>query len=279
MSLLSGATKPQPEPMIATIFGNPGAGKTSLAATFPKPFLIRTVGEALPEDIPAEQMPDSLGEVDKVADLWSQLMALVEEEHSYETLILDSVTGLEGLFIADVLAADPKARGLNQALGGYGAGREAVAAQHARVRKAAEALRKRRGMNVVFIAHADITRIEPPESEGYNQYSLRLGSKSMSPYVDAVGLVGFIKQAVVLLGDEGNRKAVTSGDRVLTTYLTPGSVSKNRMGITEDIDVIKGENPLSPWLKAATPKKRKAKPAVTEEVSEEVNSEEKETDQ
>jgi hypothetical protein len=278
MSLLAAAKKPQAEPMIATIVGNPGSGKTSLAATFPRPFLIRVTGESVPRDIPLDRMPDTLDEVSKAAQLWAQLMALVEEEHSYETAIIDSVTGLDTLFAQDVLDSDPKARGLNQALGGYGAGQAAVTASHMRVRKAAEALRKRRGMNVVFIAHADITRIDPPDSDGFSQYSLRMNNKSMSPYVDAVDLVGFLKQSTVLMGDDGNKKAISTGERVLTTYLTPASISKNRYGIEEDLEVAKGENPLAAWLGrpetevAEEPAKRgRPRKAETEVNSEEGN--------
>lgn len=247
MSLLAAAKKPPAEPLIVTICGNPGSGKTSLAASFPKPFLIRTTGEAVPRDL--AEAPDTLDEVQKVADLWSQLMALLDEEHNYKTLIIDSVTGLEALFVADVLASDPKARGLNQALGGYGAGRAAVVAQHARVRKAAEALRKRRGMHVVFVAHADIVRVDPPDSDAYSLYSLRLDNKSMAPFVDSVDVVGFVKQHVVVMGDEGAKKAVTTGDRVLSTYMTPSSIQKNRLGILEDLEFAQGENPLAPWIK------------------------------
>ena len=262
MSLLAAAKKPPAEPLIVTICGNPGSGKTSLAASFPKPFLIRTTGEAVPRDL--AEAPDTLDEVQKVADLWAQLMALLDEEHDYKTLIIDSVTGLEALFTADVLASDPKARGIQQALGGFGAGRDAVAAQHARVRKAAEALRKRRGMHVVFVAHADIARIDPPDAEGYNSYTLRLHNKSMAPYVDATDVVGFVKQSTVLLGDDGNKKAITTGERVLTTYMTPASVAKNRLGITEDIEFIQGENPLAPYLGEPT-KPEPAKPAPKKE--------------
>lgn len=271
MSLLKAAKKPQREPLIVTICGNPGSGKTSLAASFPKPFLIRTVGEAVPRDL--DEAPDALDEVQKPAQLFAQLMALLDEEHDYQTLIVDSVTGLEAMFIADVLASDTKARGLNQALGGYGAGRAAVVAQHARVRKAAEALRKRRQMNVVFVAHADIVRVDPPDSDGFSLYSLRLDNKSMAPYVDSVDVVGFVKQHVVLMGDEGSKKAVTTGDRTLTCYMTPASVAKNRLGIVDDIEFIQGENPLAPYLTAQQPKKpRKAKPEPEAEASEDTET-------
>lgn len=272
MSILAGARKPQAEPMICTIFGDPGSGKTSLAASFPKPLLIRTVGEAMPKDVPFDQMPDTLDEIEKPDQLFEQLMALVNEEHDYRTAIIDSVTGLEAMFIAHILASDPKAKSMAQALGGYGAGRDAVTAQHARVRRAAEVLRTRKGMNVVFIAHADIDRIDPPEGEGYSRRSIRLHNKSIAPYVDSVDLVGLVRQGMVLIGEEGSKKAITTGDRILSTYLTPASIQKNRYGIVEDIDIVKGENPLAQWLAPEVKPKRKAKPV--EPVTEEVSSEE-----
>jgi hypothetical protein len=278
MSLLAAAKKPQNEPLIVTICGNPGSGKTSLAASFPKPFLIRTTGEAVPRDL--AEKPEGLDEVQKAEGLFEQLMALVNEEHDYQTVIIDSVTGLEALFTADVIEKDgnnPKS--INQALGGWGAGRAAVASQHARVRRAAEALRKRRGMNVVFVAHADITRIDPPDAEGYNAYTLRLNDKSMSPYVDSVDVVGFVKQHTIVMGEDGKKKAITTGDRILTCYMTPASCAKNRLGITEDIEFVQGENPLAPYLSAhPQPDKTKRKAKPEPEPVEEVNEEEKETD-
>lgn len=247
MSILSKATKDRTEGLVITLVGTPGTGKTSTAATFPEPFLIRTQGEDVPRDIP--NMPDSIGVTDSTESLWSQLTALLQDEHTYKTLIIDSVTGLESLFIQDVLKSDPKARGINQALGGYGAGPAAVAAQHMRVRKAVELLRTKRGMNTVFVAHADIARIDPPDSEGFNQYTLRLANKSMAPYTDSVDVVGFLRQATILRGDEGEtKKAIGTGEIILTSYLNPAFISKNRLGLKDDITVVQGENPLAAYL-------------------------------
>lgn len=248
MSLLESAKKVRSEGLVITLVGAPGTGKTSTAATFPSPFMIRTQGEDVPHD--TVNVPDSIGVTDSVKSLWEQLTALLQDEHEYQTLIIDSITGLETLFIQDVLAHDPKSKGINQALGGWGAGASAVAAQHMRVRKAVEMLRTRRGMNTVFLAHADITRIDPPDSEGYNQYTLRLANKSVAPYVDSVDLVGYLKQATILKGDDDERKrAITTGEIVMTSYLNPAYISKNRLGIKSDITVVQGENPLADYIK------------------------------
>jgi hypothetical protein len=249
MSILNEAKPSMDEPLIVTICGTPGTGKTSLAATFPGPvFLIQTQGEKTPRDLPRGQRPVSLGETDSVKKLWDQLLALTTEAHPYKTVIIDSVTGLENLFAEDVLKSDPKAKSVQTAMGGYGAGRDAIAVMHGRVRKAAEVLR-RRGIHVAFIAHSDVVRIDPPDAEGYTQYSLRLHSKSMAPYVDSVDIVGFIKQATVVVGKDGeSKRAVTTGERVLVTYLTPTAITKNRIGISEDIPLERGVNPFARWM-------------------------------
>lgn len=248
MSILQNATSDGGEQaLIVTLFGTPGTGKTSTALTFPKPYMIRTQGEAVPRDAPNKAA--SMGLTDTPAKLWEQLTALCKDEHDFKTLIVDSATGMEGMFIKDVLDSDPKARGIAQALGGWGAGRAAVAAQHAKLRKGAEYLRSVRGMHVVFIGHADIERIDPPDSEPYSKYSLRLHKDSMKSYVDDVDVVGFLRQATILRGEEDERKkAITTGDIILTTTLHPAWVSKNRLGIRDDIIVQMGVNPLQEYL-------------------------------
>lgn len=259
MSILAGAAPSAPEPIIVTICGTPGSGKTSLAATFPAPFLIRTTGEAIPRD--SVSLPE-LGETDTEAKLWEQLKALAFDDHPYQTVIIDSVTGLETLFVEEVVKSDDKPnklKSIKTVHGGYGAGRDMVTARHNRVRRAAEALRKR-GMNVVFLAHSDVVRLDPPDTDSYTAYSLRLHEKSMSPYVDSVDLVGFLKQNTVVKGDDGDRKrAITDDERLLVTYMTPTAVTKNRLGISEDIPFIKGENPLADFVSAPA-KKPRAKP-------------------
>ena len=57
MSILSQIEKPSARPVIVTICGDSGLGKTNLAATFPKPIFIRA--EDGLQGIPAEICPDA----------------------------------------------------------------------------------------------------------------------------------------------------------------------------------------------------------------------------
>lgn len=261
MSLLAGAKPSKVNGKIITIVGAAGTGKTSLAMTFPKPFLIRTQGEGTPVD--AKGYADDLGVTETSKFLFEQMRALMDEEHDYKTLVIDTITGLELMFIKEVVDSDPKARGIAQSLGGFGAGRDAVAAMQSRVRKGANILMERKGMNIVFLAHTDIDRIDLPDAEAFNQYSLRLHSKSLPYYVDSVDLVGFLKQETIVKESEnGSRKAITTGSRVLVCHLTPSSVAKNRLGVTEELEVIQGENPLAPFMQMGPTNKNQPKKEV-----------------
>lgn len=244
MSLMETVSKPHDRPLMVTICGDSGLGKTTLACTFPNPIVIRA--EDGLQAIPSAKRPDAFPVVGSSDDLWKQLTALIHEPHDYKTCVIDSVTALERMFVADVLAQDPKARSINQALGGYGAGVAAVAAMHNRVRKAAGLLNDKRGMHVVFVAHADVETIRPPDGDDYMRYSLRLPPKSLPPYVDDVDVVGFLRLVSYAKGDEGERKRVVStGDRELVVHAVASNVSKNRFGIEEPLECPRGKNPLA----------------------------------
>ena len=257
MSVLEQITKPKNRPVVATIIGDAGLGKTSLAATFPKPVFIRA--EDGLSSIPEDQRPDAFPRLYSVHDLWEQLTALVKEDHAYSTVVIDSVTALEVLFVDHVIDTDPKnPKGIQQAHGGYGAGRDMVSSMHRRLRKAAEMLVER-GLNVVFVAHADTVRIEPPDADPYTKFSMRLHEKSMQPYVDNVDLVGFLRLQTFVTGDGDRKKAISDGTRQLVCHAVASNVSKNRFGIVEPIDVELGVNPLAQFVPQLNAKPAKGK--------------------
>lgn len=260
MSVLNSISKPADRPVIATIFGNAGMGKTTLAVTFPKPIVIRA--EDGLQAIPTNLRPDAFPLLTTPDELWDQLKALINEPHEYETLIVDSVTALERMFAQHIVDTDAKKpKGIQQALGGYGAGREAVAAMHARLRKAAGLLADKRGMHTVFIAHSEIGSENPPDDEAFSKWGLRLHAKSEPAYVDDVDLVGYLKLETFTTGDGEKKKAISDGTRVLVCHATAANVSKNRFGISEPLAVVLGTNPLVehiPSLRRVVAKKEKS---------------------
>jgi len=234
-------------PLVFTIVADGGMGKTSLAALFPAPVFIRT-----------EDGTKSIEGRDDVAmfplaasseDVFAALASLAGEEHAFKTVIIDSVTRFNIMVEEEVLKSDPKARGLNQALGGYGNAYDAVAKVHLGLRKACGYLATAKGMNVVFLAHAATETVDPPDGDPYTRYSIPMHKKSIPHYTNDVDVVAYIKQKMYTTGSGDKKKAIASGDaRIITCYPTPSHVSKNRLGIKVDLDFVEGINPFQSFL-------------------------------
>lgn len=233
-------------PIIATIVGEAGIGKTSLAASFPSPVFIRT-----------EDGTQSLSGRDDVAlfpvaqssqDVLDAIALLGSQQHDFQTLVIDSITQLNTMIESEIIAQDGKARSINQALGGYGAGYAAASDRHRQIREWAGQLAVHASMNVVFIAHADSETVDAPDNDPYTRYTIRMHKKSVSHYSDNVDLVAFLKLKTYVSGATEKKRAVSDGTRIITCYPTPSHISKNRFGITTDIPFNVGDNPFASFL-------------------------------
>lgn len=235
-------------PLVITIAGDAGLGKTSLAASFEKPVFIRTEdGTRSIEGQDVKLFPVA----ERVEDVLEQIKTLATQEHNFKTLVIDSISALGVMIDNEIVTGDPKKpASINQALGGYGAGVSASAYVHGKVRKWCGELSKERGMTIVFISHADHELIEEPDAAPYTRYTLRMHKKAVIHYSDNVDLIGFIKLKKYIKGEEGekNKKAISTGDRILTCYPVASHISKNRLGIDKDLPFILGENPIEEYI-------------------------------
>lgn len=243
MSVLSTIQKPQKRAPVITLLGEAGVGKTSLAALFPKPIFMRI--EDGMQSISESHMPDAFPIIKDIDDIREQMWALLREEHEYKTLVIDSVTAMDRIFEKHIIDTDPRqSKSITTAMGGYGAGFKAVAILHGGIRKLAGHINIERGMNIVFLAHADRETIDPPDTESYSRYTLRMNSKSLPHYLDDVDLVGMIQLERYVKDD----KAITSGRRIIKVTSSAASVTKNRYELTEDLIFDKGQNPFASIL-------------------------------
>jgi len=246
---------PQKEPVMATIVAEGGMGKTSLAALWPSPIFIPVedgsaslVGrEVQPAFFPTPSQDGYSGNCRAVGSDWvlECIEKLAEGGHPFKTVVIDSITQLSTLIESEVIDSDPKKpKSINQALGGYGAGFSAMSDIHEKLRKACGYL-KSKGMNVLFLAHANSEKVSPPDQPEYMRYSIRMHKDSVCHYSDNVDMVAFIKLRTFVSEE---KKATSSGQRIITCYPIPSHISKNRYGITKDLDFIEGQNPFQAIL-------------------------------
>lgn len=246
---LSSLSKPTTRPIHATLVGEGGIGKTTAGSEFPNPVFIRTEDGTQSithrDDISLFPVAKSSQEV------LDAITVLATEDHDFKTLVLDSITQLNTLIEAEIVESDPKAKSVATAMGGYGAGYSAVADRHRQIRDWTSSLSDHKGMNVVYLAHAEVETLDLPDQDPYARYTIRMHKKSVSHYSDNVDLVAYLKLKTYTKGsDEKRKKAITDGSRIITCYPTPSHISKNRFGITEDIPFTPGTNPFAPFIPA-----------------------------
>ena len=234
-------------PIICTLFGEGGMGKTTLAAMFPNPVFIRT-----------EDGTASLAGNDNVSlfplatstqDLLDAIEALATQKHDHKTLVIDSITQLATMVEAEIVAADPKAKSINQAGGGYGAGYSAAAEKHRQIRDWAGSLAYEKGLNIVFIGHADTEMLDLPDMDPFARYTVRMHKKSLPHYTDNVDLVGLIRLKTLIRGGDGDKKrAISTGEREIICHPQASSVTKNRFNVSEPLAFTFDRNPFADFV-------------------------------
>lgn len=84
------------QPMTALIYGKSGTGKTALSSTFPRSMLLLDIREKGTETIANEEDIDVI-KVDDWATFEKTYWFLKAGKHSYETVVLDQISALQGV--------------------------------------------------------------------------------------------------------------------------------------------------------------------------------------
>jgi hypothetical protein len=229
MTLASITSGIQPEPFRLLIHGTEGIGKSTFAAQAPDPIFIQTEDGLAQIDVPKFPLAESF---DAVIE---NLKALQNEQHDYQTVVIDSVDWLEKLATQKVLAKHDDKTTLAEF--GYGTGYALLIPLFETIIKHLNQLRRVRKMNIVFIAHTRMEKVEDPSGASYDQYAPRLDKRINGLIREWSDIIAFatveisrstekngFKQRVVAK----SVKDKDGNDRVLALESTPSIVAKSR---------------------------------------------------
>ena len=219
------------------IYGIEGIGKSTVASQAPDPIFVQT--------------EDGLGEIDchkfplsrSFEDVENALGALHTEEHSYQTVVIDSLDWLERI-IWDRLCKAHGVDSVEKVGGGYGKGYVESLTYWRRILDRLDALRNDRGMMVVLLAHTKVEKFEDPEAPTYDRYSPRLNKHAGALVSEWVDAVLFATRKIITRSEDGsfNRSRTIAagqgkdgGERILRCIGGPSCIAKNRYDLPAEL--------------------------------------------
>lgn len=218
-----------------------GFGKTTLASMSENPIIIQTEKGADDIGTPRSEIHK------KWAPFLDDLRWLATADHNFKTLVIDSTTELEPAINADVCDEHDV---VSIADIPYGKGPVYALTRWRKVLDACEYLRDVKGMSIIFISHAAVTRFNDPVRESYDRYSPRLDAKArdlLTAQVDEILFGNFAVRSVKEdLGFKKTRNVAKGGDvRVIHTCERASHIAKRRLELPDEIvldDETKGAN-------------------------------------
>ncbi|MCK6470853.1 MAG: ATP-binding protein [Planctomycetes bacterium] len=211
------------------VYGTEGIGKSTLAAQAPKPIFIQT--EDGLSEIACEKFPLAA----TVEDVLNALAELNSTQHSYQTVVIDSLDWLERL-IWDAICREYRVTSIEKADGGYQRGYVHALTYWRKVTDALMQLRAK-GIASLLIAHSKVEKFEDPESAAYDRYSPRLHKHASSLVVEWCDAVFFATRKFRTETEDkgfGRERTIArevgkdGGERILRTVGGPSCVAKNR---------------------------------------------------
>jgi len=229
MTLAKIITGIQAEPFRLLAYGVEGCGKSTFAAQAPDPVFIQTEDGLDQIDVPKFPLAESFDEV------VSNLDALINEEHSYQTVVIDSVDWLERLAVQKILEGNTQAKTLADF--GYGQGYARLIPLFEIIIDRLNHLRRGKAMNVILISHSKMEKVEDPSGGSYDQHSPRLDKRINAMMREWSDIIGFATYAIFKEEEKSGFSTRTvakpvkdadGNDRVLFLESTPAIVAKSR---------------------------------------------------
>lgn len=223
------------KPIRICVYGVDGIGKSTFAAGAPAPVFIGAEDGTSTIDVARFPEPKT----------WRELLAALDEleygEHSYQTVVLDTLDWIEPLCWVQVVGVGKHTR--NGALiesiedFDYGKGFSAALDEWRVALSRLDRLREVKGMHVVLLAHSWIKTFKNPDGEDFDRHEMKLHKSAASLVREWCDVVLFAthEQYTHKNDKRARAKGISTGARVLHTQRTAAFDAKNRHNLPDTL--------------------------------------------
>ncbi len=203
-----------------TAIGVEKIGKSTFAAGAPSPVFLPIRGEEGIDDLAVPHFPTC----NSFEEVLGALQSLDEQEHKYETVVIDSVSTLEPL-IWDAVCKAEGVTSIEKVGGGFGKGYIEAVMKWRLLMDGLDALREK-GMASILIGHAVVRTFADPTTESYDQYQLDLNKHAAAALMRWSDCILFANCKAIVRKEENGfnkatKKAVLRDERCLFTQKRP----------------------------------------------------------
>lgn len=227
------------EPPRLLIYGVEGIGKTSIAAECPDPIFIFT-----------EKGKGVLNIDSWFCKEWDQvvqcLTSLINEEHKFKTVVIDTVDWLEKL-IHKHLCEDASKNNIEDF--GFGKGYKRALSYWTDLLEMLTVLHEEKQMMIVLVSHSEIKTFKNPEGEDFDQYRLSVYEKTGAMLKEWADMVLFANYDNKIKGpekgslDKKGKAVKVHGEigRNLHTEERAAYWAKNRYNMPPTMPIVRGQ--------------------------------------
>jgi hypothetical protein len=244
----------QIKPIFVCLYGPDGVGKSTFGASAPNPVFIGTESGSFTLEAARLPQPKSIGQY------IGQTLALRDQPHPFESIIVDSLDWLEPLIWKQV-CAEGKVETIEKYEQGYGKGYVRAAEIWRGVINELAGLAQR--FHVILIAHSKIKKFDDPShSAAYERYIIGINEHAAAVVRQAVDCVLFATfKANVKTLSKTSARGIGDGVRLMFSQHRPAFDAKNRFNLPFEMPLDWGtfgravkafyDSPVPTWAPAA----------------------------
>ena len=214
------------QPPRIVVHGIHGVGKSYFAAKSDLPIFLIT------EDGLTNIKVDHFPLVTNLETVWEYMGMIIKDKHQYKTFVVDTIDWLEKLIWQQV-CIDNNVKSIEDI--GYAKGYIYALRYWEKFLTGLNKIRDK-GISIILLAHNEIKPFNPPDSDIFDRYQIKLHKKAAALVEEWADCVLFASFKTFLTQDKtGKTKATGSGERVLNSANKPAWRAKTRYTLPEQL--------------------------------------------